>query len=59
METLKNSMSEIIILSENEMVNINGGGAISDIFWYAVGYFMGQKARMENSPTGSLYPGMY
>ena len=59
METILIKGCDLTVLNEKEIVNIHGGGLVSDAFWYVVGYLAGQKKRMEDTPTGALYPGMY
>lgn len=43
-------------LTKIELINLNGGGAISDAFWYFVGYYCGQAKRQADSPTGKMWP---
>lgn len=47
-------IESIHLLEKEKLVNINGGGKISDAFWYVVGYWLGQQKRLADSPTGKL-----
>ena len=50
--------NSVFTLEKNELLNIYGGGWISEAFWYCVGYWVGQQKRMADSPTGKLHPAM-
>lgn len=45
---------KLCLLGKEELVRINAGGKVSDAFWYAVGYLVGQQRRQSELPTGKL-----